>query len=95
MKKHASVIIANGKAYLPARALTQPGFLQDVEPVHVTGLSRRELLSSLLDVLKAGNPRIETPTLLELDFRSHRNDPVPRATSARNSKELGRIAVWC
>ncbi|MGQ9601034.1 MAG: hypothetical protein ACUVWZ_16700 [Anaerolineae bacterium] len=84
------IYVWRGKAYLPVQAQFESGVFVDIEPVYVTGISLKELLSSVKKVLAAGHPRLPNPTREEMQ---QRKDPVLAATKARSWKELARTGA--
>lgn len=92
MTTYASIVVTRNKVYLPTKALTDAGFLLDIEPVYQVDPEPDKVTEALLDALKAGNPKVPTPTVQELDSRSRRNDPLLKATGAKSWKELWKNA---
>jgi hypothetical protein len=57
------VYVRKGTAFVPNVAQTEAGFLLDVEPVRVANLDELQLLTSAIEeAMRAGNPRVPTPT---------------------------------
>jgi hypothetical protein len=57
------VYVRSGTAFVPDVAQTQAGFFLDVDPVRVADLDDFESLSSAIEeAMRAGNPRVPTPT---------------------------------
>jgi hypothetical protein len=91
---YAVIIAMKGKAYLATKGLTEAGYYHDIDPVYVTNLCLDELVKAVEHLFLTGNPRIPTPSLHDLDYRSKKNDPMLRATNTKSWKELAINAMW-
>lgn len=88
--KVVGIYVWRGKAYVPVEAQFESGIFVDIEPVYTADLNTEELLAAVKVVLKAGHPRLPTPTREEMQ---QRKDPVLATTKARSWKELAKTGA--
>jgi hypothetical protein len=85
-----SVIIRNGKAYVPTFALIKDGPFLIVEPVYEVNPTVEELTEALERVLSTDPAVIPEPTREEMKTRP---DPMLKATGARSWKALAQDSL--
>jgi hypothetical protein len=86
----ASIVILNGKAYMPVYGRTENGLFMEIDPVFTCGLFKEEMTEVLQKVRDVGHPLIQTLALEE--SRKHK-DPMLKATNTKSWKELARQSV--
>ncbi len=87
MEVRATVLVRRGKAYLPTVTITQAGFDHYMDPVYVADLNVPSLAAKLEVVKSAGNPRVPTPSLEELNHPKQ-HDPLFRAVGVGTWRKL-------
>lgn len=87
MEESVTIIVRDGKAYIPTEAKTDLGVYIMTSPVYTISLDidNNELTNAIERVLKAGNPKIPHPTLYEMD---HLPQPVLKAAGVKSWKKL-------
>ncbi len=85
--KEVSIYIRKGKAYIPVLAKTDDGFYLNVSPVYTVDLDIENLANIIGEVLKAGNPRIPTPSTDEM---RRLPQPVLQAAKVTSWKKLAQ-----
>jgi hypothetical protein len=83
----ASIIIRNGKAYMPVMGKTDSGLFVNTEPVFICDLFIEEMTQNLQKVKEAGHPYIQ---ILSPEDRKKHSDLMLKATGAKSWKELAR-----
>jgi hypothetical protein len=87
MYSMATVIIYEGKAYVPANAEIEGGPYFAIEPVFETGLIVDEIVNALAQVREIGHPAL--PPLTNEDMK-RRRDPILKATGAKSWTQLAK-----
>ena len=86
----ASIIIRNGKAYMPVMGKTDLGLFVDTEPVFICDLFIEEMARNLQNVKQAGHPHIQ---LLSPEEHKKHSNLILRATEAKSWKELAQTGL--
>jgi len=87
----ASVIIWDGKAYIPSNArYDNDGPFTDIKPVYEVNLTMADLLPVVETILSKKPAILPEPTKNEV---KERRDLMPRTTGARSWKQLGQRGI--
>lgn len=89
-RRSVSIIIWQGKAYLPCQARIEAGMWMDIEPVYVSDIDLSGLKVTVEKVLSFGHPLLPTPS--QEDVKGMKS-PLLVATKARSWKELARAGA--
>jgi len=89
-QRSVSIVIWQGKAYLPCQARIEAGMWMDVEPVYVSEIELGSLKMVVEKVLSFGHPLLPNPT--QEDVKRIKS-PLLAATKARSWKDLARAGA--
>lgn len=89
-RRSVSIVVWQGKAYLPCQARIEAGMWMDVEPVYVSDIDLDSLQVSVEKVLSFGHPLLPTPTQEDV---KRMKSPLLVATKARSWKDLARAGA--
>ena len=89
-QRSVSIVIWQGKAYLPCQARIEAGMWMDVEPVYVSEIELGSLKMVVEKVLSFGHPLLPTPTQEDI---KRMKSPLLAATKARSWKDLARAGA--
>ena len=90
--KGASVIIRQGKAYIPVEAEIEGGPYVAIAPVFVSNLLEDDMVEAFEQVIAAGHPKIAPPST-SVEWR-RRKDPVLAATGVKSWRQLDRDSAF-
>ncbi len=83
----ASIVVRQGKAYIPTIAQTEAGVFAGIEPVYVANLTITDLLVALEKVVSTGHPQIPHPAQEEW-LRLLKEDPLLRAAGVKSLRKF-------
>jgi len=89
-QRSVSIVIWQGKAYVPGQARIEAGMWMDVEPVYVSEIELGSLKVAVEKVLSFGHPLLPTPTQEDI---KRMKSPLLAATKARSWKDLARAGA--
>lgn len=89
-RRSVSIVVWQGKAYLPCQARIEAGMWMDVEPVYVSDIDLGSLQVSVEKVLSFGHPLLPTPTQEDV---KRMKSPLLAATKARSWKDLAHAGA--
>ena len=87
MTKMMTVIIRQGKAYVPVNAEIESGLYFIIDPVFTADLTVDDLTAACERVVAIGHPRISPPTSEEMQ---RRHDPILAAAGVKSWKQLAK-----
>lgn len=89
-RRSVSIVVWQGKAYLPCQARIEAGMWMDVDPVYVSDIDLDSLQVSVEKVLSFGHPLLPTPTQEDV---KRMKSPLLAATKARSWRDLARAGA--
>jgi hypothetical protein len=90
MRRNVSIVVWQGKAYIPVSTQLELGGWLDQDPVYKTDLNMESMRSAIENVLQAQDSDLSSAVDEE---RKKKKDPILRATKAKSWYELAKTGA--